>query len=86
LALILILSALSTRLPLAHITRDSPLLSLFLPCFTVSQQMAETSTTLRLNDLAPDFTLGAANTSATYCLSEFLRQGPIVLEFLRGTW
>jgi peroxiredoxin len=48
--------------------------------------MAETSTTLKLNDLAPDFALDAANTSATYKLSEFLKQGPIVLEFLRGTW
>jgi peroxiredoxin len=48
--------------------------------------MAETSTTLKLNDLAPDFTLGAANTSATYSLSEFVRQRPVVLEFLRGTW
>ena len=48
--------------------------------------MAETSTTLKLNDLAPDFALGAANTSATYKLSEYLKQGPVVLEFLRGTW
>ena len=48
--------------------------------------MIETSTTLCINDLAPEFALGAANTSATYRLSEFLKQGPIVLEFLRGTW
>jgi peroxiredoxin len=48
--------------------------------------MAETSTTLNINDLAPDFALGAANTSATYGLSEFVKQGPVVLEFLRGTW
>ena len=48
--------------------------------------MAETSTTLNLNDAAPDFTLGAANSSATYKLSEFVKQGPVVLEFLRGTW
>jgi hypothetical protein len=48
--------------------------------------MAETSTTLKLNDLAPDFALAAANTSASYRLSEFVKQGPVVIEFLRGTW
>jgi hypothetical protein len=48
--------------------------------------MVETSTTLNIIDLAPDFALGAANTSATYRLSELAKQGPIVLEFLRGTW
>jgi hypothetical protein len=61
-------------------------LSRFSRCFTVGKQMVETSTTLNIIDLAPDFALGAANTSATYRLSELAKQGPIVLEFLRGTW
>jgi peroxiredoxin len=47
--------------------------------------MVSHSKTLRMGDPAPDFTLPAANGSAQ-ALSEALRHGPVVLEFLRGTW
>ncbi len=48
--------------------------------------MARESSTLRLGDRAPDFTLVAANRPGTVSLSELLARGPVIVEFLRGTW
>lgn len=53
--------------------------------------MAE-STTLRVGDAAPDFALRAANVfgktgkPGTFSLRELLARGPVIVEFLRGTW
>ncbi len=42
--------------------------------------------TLAIGDRAPDFTLPAANREGTFSLSALTPRGPVVLEFLRGTW
>ena len=41
---------------------------------------------VRLGVRVPDFTLSAANRPGTFHLSEILNSGPVVVEFLRGTW
>jgi peroxiredoxin len=48
--------------------------------------MAGFSDTLKVGDRAPDFTLGAANRPGNFSLADILKEGPAVLEFLRGTW
>jgi hypothetical protein len=51
-----------------------------------------TSTTLRVGDAAPEFTLRAANVfdrknePATFSLRQLVADGPVIVEFLRGTW
>ena len=51
-----------------------------------------TSTTLRAGDAAPEFTLRAANVfdqqggPATFSLRQLMAHGPVIVEFLRGTW
>ena len=42
--------------------------------------------TLELGSKAPDFSLSAANRDGTFSLGGLLEHGPLVLEFLRGTW
>lgn len=49
------------------------------------RRMAESST-LKVGDRAPDFTLAAANRDGTHSLRDALQRGPALLEFLRGTW
>ncbi len=44
------------------------------------------STTLKIGDVAPDFTLAAANREGTFSLAGLLARGTLILEFLRGTW
>ncbi len=58
---------------------------LFFGCFTVAL-MPRDSDTLRVGDRVPDFTLPAANQPGNVALAELLKRGPVVLEFLRGTW
>jgi hypothetical protein len=47
---------------------------------------------VRVGDEAPDFVLQAANRFTTegdaqeFRLRQLLEQGPLILEFLRGTW
>ena len=41
---------------------------------------------LTVGDRAPDFTLGAADHDRRYLLSELISRGPVIVEFLRGTW
>lgn len=48
--------------------------------------MGQGSTTLTVGDRAPDFTLAAANQPSTVALAELRQRGPVVVEFLRGTW
>jgi peroxiredoxin len=42
--------------------------------------------TLVVGSAAPAFTLRAANGEGAFSLSNFLSRGPLVIEFLRGTW
>jgi peroxiredoxin len=44
------------------------------------------SAILKLGDVAPQFALGAANSDEIISLNRVLRDGPAILEFLRGTW
>jgi len=48
--------------------------------------MQDSTETLRVGSRAPEFLLTAANREGNFSLSELLRQSPLVLEFLRGTW
>ena len=48
--------------------------------------MRDQTETLRLGERAPDFTLAAANRSGTFSLADLVKQGPLIMEFLRGTW
>ncbi len=49
-------------------------------------RMPEATDTLNLGDRAPDFELGAANRAERFGLAAALQRGPVILEFLRGTW
>ena len=42
--------------------------------------------TLKVGDRAPDFTLAAANRDGSISLRQLLERGPLIVEFLRGTW
>ncbi|MBZ5721860.1 MAG: redoxin domain-containing protein [Acidobacteriia bacterium] len=48
--------------------------------------MQDHTETLQVGSHAPDFSLPAANREGTFSLSGLLAGGPVVLEFLRGTW
>ncbi len=54
--------------------------------------MKDRTETLAVGDRAPDFTLAAANATGSaqlgqpLSLSQLLAHGPVILEFLRGTW
>ena len=42
--------------------------------------------TLKLGDVAPGFSLNAANRPEAYDLKNLIMRGPVIVEFLRGTW
>ncbi len=48
--------------------------------------MQDKTETLSLGDAAPDFKLSAANRGESFSLSALCQRGPVILEFLRGTW
>jgi methyl-accepting chemotaxis protein len=48
--------------------------------------MQNTTETLGIGSRAPEFRLGAANSPHFQTLGEWTAKGPLVLEFLRGTW
>ncbi len=48
--------------------------------------MVQHSSTLKAGDRAPDFTLASANGAGEVSLAGLLQRGPVVVEFLRGTW
>jgi len=54
--------------------------------------MKDRTETLGVGDRAPEFTLAAANDTAiakargTVSLSQLVARGPVIVEFLRGTW
>jgi peroxiredoxin len=48
--------------------------------------MQDYTETLRVGSRAPDFTLRAANRDGEYSLAGFLKDGNLIVDFLRGTW
>jgi hypothetical protein len=48
--------------------------------------MKDHTQTLQIASPAPGFRLTAANREGTSSLSDLLSRGPLILEFLRGTW
>jgi hypothetical protein len=48
--------------------------------------MQNVTETLGIGSRAPDFALAAANRDGEFALSGILSTGPLMLEFLRGTW
>lgn len=48
--------------------------------------MQNRTETLEIGSQAPDFLLPAANREGTLSLSGALARGPVILEFVRGTW
>lgn len=52
----------------------------------VELNMKDRTETLEIGSSAPGFSLAAANREGVFTLGGFLEQGPVILEFLRGTW
>ena len=48
--------------------------------------MQRTTETLDIGLKAPAFTLLAANRQGQFLLDDLIARGPLILEFLRGTW
>ena len=48
--------------------------------------MQNITETLGIGSRAPEFKLSAANREGTFALSSLREQGPVIVEFLRGTW
>jgi peroxiredoxin len=44
------------------------------------------SSSLRVGDKAPEFTLRAANLPRAVSLTQLVNSAPVIVEFLRGTW
>jgi peroxiredoxin len=42
--------------------------------------------TLEIGSKAPAFSLDAANREGKFLLDDLIARGPLILEFLRGTW
>src|SRR4051812_24423284 len=71
------------------------LLSISIPCFfgycpcflgVLQSRLMEAISTLKVGDTAPEFSLAAANGDQVVLLNAVLRNGPAIVEFLRGTW
>ena len=48
--------------------------------------MQRKTETLEIGMKAPPFTLLASNREGQFLLDDLLARGPLILEFLRGTW
>lgn len=48
--------------------------------------MQNRTETLQVGSRAPDFALSAANREGIFSLASLLGRGPVIVEFLRGTW
>jgi len=53
---------------------------------TVNFKVQNRTETLGIGSRAPEFSLTAANREGQFSLSNLRERGPMVLEFLRGTW
>jgi hypothetical protein len=63
-----------------------PLLFYFRRYLKVDSRMQNRTETLGLGSRAPDFSLGAANREGNFSLLSLREHGPVIVEFLRGTW
>lgn len=63
-----------------------PLLFPISTSLKVELNMKNRTETLEVGSRAPDFSLTAANREGIFALGSLLTQGPLILEFLRGTW
>jgi hypothetical protein len=66
------------RLPLPVLFRHREYLTLAL--------VQNRTETLEVGSKAPNFSLTAANCEGIFSLAEMLKAGPVLVEFLRGTW
>lgn len=48
--------------------------------------MGKQSATLAVGQRVPEFTLSPANGAEPVSLSALRQRGPVIIEFLRGTW
>jgi len=49
--------------------------------------MKDRTETLEIGSRAPEFSVPSANwEGSTFALSTLLERGPVIVEFLRGTW
>jgi peroxiredoxin len=48
--------------------------------------MADRTETLTVGLQVPEFSLAAANREGIFSLAQLRAKGPVILEFLRGTW
>lgn len=48
--------------------------------------MQKKTETLEIGSQSPSFSLPAANREGNFLLADLLAHGPLILEFLRGTW
>lgn len=56
------------------------------PALQSIQKMQSGTDTLEIGSQAPEFSLGAANRKGMFTFGSFLEKGPLLIEFLRGTW
>lgn len=76
-----------SALPVALLVLDlpTPIVEASVVLYSELRMQAHTET-LEVGSTAPDFSLAAANREDTFSLSRLLAKGPVILEFLRGTW
>jgi peroxiredoxin len=48
--------------------------------------MGKQSATVAVGQRVPEFTLSPANGAEPVSLAALLQRGPVIIEFLRGTW
>lgn len=48
--------------------------------------MQRQTETIEVGSKAPEFHLPAVNAEGNFSLQDLIRSGPLVIEFLRGTW
>jgi hypothetical protein len=48
--------------------------------------MKNQTETLSVGSSAPPFALSAANREGRFSLADLISRGPLIMEFLRGTW
>ena len=71
------------------VSAGSPALSAVVPGFLLAYsrfRVTDRTDTLGIGSHAPEFSLGAANREGAFTLAGLLERGPLILEFLRGTW
>jgi len=63
-----------------------PSLYQFSFCLRVNSRVKNRTDVLEVGVPVPEFSLRAANRETSFTLTGLLKQGKLILEFLRGTW